>query len=132
MYAVEPLSNGVNLQITNMSKGAVLQSPLSKWVSSPIADVSKDAVLQSPLNKGVNSPIANVSKDAVLLSPLREALTPININANSTLTQTPFSATCSTNNGLQQNETPLDKFSVRSSAIKVQIVVLTPFTKWIF
>ncbi|XP_058761139.1 kinesin-like protein KIN-10B isoform X2 [Vicia villosa] len=116
---VEPLSNGVNSQITNMSKDAVLQSPLSKGVNSPIANVSKDAVLQSPLSQGVNLPIANVSKDAVLQSPLKEALTPI--NTNSTLTQTPFSAT-STNNGLQQNETPLDKFSARSSAIKKCLV----------
>lgn len=84
-----------------------------------------------PLSKGVNSQITNVSKDAVLQSPSREALIPINIDANSTLTQTPFSATCSTNNELQQNGTPLDKFSARSSAMKVQIVVLTALIKWI-
>ncbi|XP_050912847.1 kinesin-like protein KIN-10B isoform X2 [Lathyrus oleraceus] len=71
-----------------------------------------------PLSKGVNSQITNVSKGAVLQSPSREALIPINIDANSTLTQTPFSATCSTNNELQQNGTPLDKFSARSSAMK--------------
>ncbi|CAK8541650.1 unnamed protein product [Lathyrus sativus] len=69
-----------------------------------------------PLSKGVNSQITNVSKDAVPQSPLREALT------NGTLTQTPFSATCSINNGLQQNGTPLDKFSARSSAIKTCLV----------
>jgi len=79
-----------------------------------------------------------LSKDvpAVLQSPLRKALSPININGIKnhleamSLTRTPFSATCSTKKGLQENGTPLDKFSARSSALKVQLVVLTSLTKW--
>lgn len=78
------------------------------------------------LSKGVNS-IANESKDAVQ-SPLRKALSPININGNQkplealSSTQTPFLATCSTTKGIQKNDTPLDKFSTRSSTLKVQPV----------
>lgn len=75
-----------------------------------------------PLSKGMNSPITNESKDAVQ-SPLRKALSPINGNQKPhealSLTQTLFSANCSTNKGLQKNGTPLDKFSTRSSALKV-------------
>ncbi|KAL9277025.1 hypothetical protein ACSQ67_025445 [Phaseolus vulgaris] len=75
-----------------------------------------------PLRKGVNS-VTNESKDAAQ-SPLRKALSPININANKKLhealsfSQTPFLATCSTNKGIQKDETPLGKFSTRSSTLK--------------
>ncbi|ESW12309.1 hypothetical protein PHAVU_008G101900 [Phaseolus vulgaris] len=75
-----------------------------------------------PLRKGVNS-VTNECKDAAQ-SPLRKALSPININANKKLhealsfTQTPFLATCSTNKGIQKDETPLGKFSTRSSTLK--------------
>ncbi|XP_057436970.1 kinesin-like protein KIN-10B [Lotus japonicus] len=78
-----------------------------------------------PLSKGMNSPITNESKDAVQ-SPLRKALSPINGNQKPhealSLTQTLFSANCSTNKGLQKNGTPLDKFSTRSSALKNHLV----------
>ncbi|RDX60657.1 Kinesin-like protein KIN-10B [Mucuna pruriens] len=72
-----------------------------------------------PLSRGVIS-ITNKSKDAAQ-SPLRKALSPININDNQeplealSFTQTPFLATCSTN---KKNDTPLDKFSTRSSTLK--------------
>ncbi|CAI8612647.1 unnamed protein product [Vicia faba] len=97
----EPLNKGVNSQITNVSKDAVLQSPLSKGVNSQITNVSKDAVLKSPLSKGVNLQITNVSKDTVLQSPLSKG-----VNAQIT----------------NQNGTPLDKFSARSSAMKSCLV----------
>ncbi|CAJ1799007.1 unnamed protein product [Sphenostylis stenocarpa] len=80
-----------------------------------------------PLRKAVNSIITNESKDAAQ-SPLRKALSPININANEkplealSFTQTPFLATCSTNKGIQKNETPLGKFSTRSSTLKTCLV----------
>ncbi|XP_027351286.1 LOW QUALITY PROTEIN: kinesin-like protein KIN-10B [Abrus precatorius] len=75
-----------------------------------------------PLSKALNS-IRNESKEAVQ-SPLRKALSPININGNQkpvealSFTQTPFLATCSTNKRMQENDTPLDKFSTRSSTLK--------------
>ncbi|TKY66030.1 Kinesin protein KIF22-B [Spatholobus suberectus] len=75
-----------------------------------------------PLSKVVNS-ITNESKDAAQ-SPLRKALSPINVNGNQkplealSFTQTPFLATCSTNKGIQKNDTPLDKFSTRGSTLK--------------
>ncbi|KAG5022523.1 hypothetical protein JHK82_018432 [Glycine max] len=70
------------------------------------------------LSKGVNS-ITIKSKDAAQ-SPLRKALSPININGNQKPleSQTPFLATCSTNKGPQKNDTPLGKFSTRSSTLK--------------
>lgn len=75
------------------------------------------------LRKGVNSTI-NESNDAAQ-GPLRKALSPININAVQkplealSFTQTPFLATCSTNKGIQKDDTPLGKFSTRSSTLKV-------------
>ncbi|KOM38001.1 hypothetical protein LR48_Vigan03g138300 [Vigna angularis] len=75
-----------------------------------------------PLRKGVNS-TTNESNDAAQ-SPLRKALSPININAVQkplealSFTQTPFLATCSTNKGIQKDDTPLGKFSTRSSTLK--------------
>ncbi|KAL2336618.1 hypothetical protein Fmac_011064 [Flemingia macrophylla] len=90
-------------------------------------DANKDAwksyknVSVEPLSKGVK--ITNDSKDAVQ-SPLRKALSPINCNANQkplealSLTRTPFLAACSTNKGTQNNGTPLNKFSTRSSTLK--------------
>lgn len=84
-----------------------------------------------PLSKGLNSRVTNENKDALLQSPLRKALSPIDTNGIQnhlealSLIRTPFSATCSTKKGLQENGTPLDKFSARSSALKVHLVVLT-------
>jgi len=89
-----------------------------------------------PLRKGVNS-VTNESKDAAQ-SPLRKALSPININANKKLhealsfSQTPFLATCSTNKGIQKDETPLGKFSTRSSTLKVQQSLFDSTNKWTF
>ncbi|KAG5092060.1 hypothetical protein JHK82_050838 [Glycine max] len=70
------------------------------------------------LSKGVDS-ITIDGKDAAQ-SPLRKALSPININGNEKPleSQTPFLATCSTNKGAQKNDTPLGKFSTRSSTLK--------------
>ncbi|XP_045792897.1 kinesin-like protein KIN-10B isoform X1 [Trifolium pratense] len=77
------------------------------------------------LSKVANLQITNESNEAtVLQSPLRKALSPININGNqkhheaSHLTQTPFSATCSTKKVLLKNSTPLEKFSAQSSTLK--------------
>jgi len=87
-----------------------------------------------PLRKGENS-IANEIKDAAQ-SPLRKALSPISINVNQkplealSFTQTPFLANCSTNKGIQKDETPLGKFSTRSSTLKVQQRLSDSTNKW--
>ena len=57
-------------------------------------------------------------------SPLRKALSPINANQKPfevKATPTAFVASCSTNNGVQNNGTPLGKLSTRSSTLKVQL-----------
>lgn len=79
--------------------------------------------LVESLSKGVDS-ITIDGKDAAQ-SPLRKALSPININGNQKPleSQTPFLATCSTNKGPQKNDTPLGKFSTRSSTLKVMQVI---------
>ncbi|MED6185574.1 hypothetical protein PIB30_058425 [Stylosanthes scabra] len=75
-----------------------------------------------PLTETMNSPIKNEIKDAAQ-SPLRKPLSPLNISVNQkpleVFSQTPVIETCSANKGIiQKNNTPLGKFSTRSSALK--------------
>ncbi|GAU46325.1 hypothetical protein TSUD_28420 [Trifolium subterraneum] len=91
-----------------------------------VAWESYNNLTDGTLSKVMNLQIINERKEPVVLqSPLRKALSPININGNqkhheaSPLTETPFSATCSTKKRLQKNRTPLEKFSAQSSTLKV-------------
>ncbi|KAL1359644.1 kinesin-like protein KIN-10B [Arachis hypogaea] len=81
-----------------------------------------------PLAKVMNSPITNESKNAAQ-SPLKKPFSPLNISVNQkpleafSFSQTPSTETCSANKGkILKNDTPLDKFSTRSSALKNTLV----------
>ncbi|AES79306.2 putative plus-end-directed kinesin ATPase [Medicago truncatula] len=114
----------------NLLDGEVAFDSCKKNMHSGVEDNDKreteHEANKAPLESYNDVPDEPLSKDvpAVLPSPLRKALSPININGiqNSlqtmSLTRTPFSATCSTKKGLQENGTPLDKFSARSSVLK--------------
>lgn len=114
----------------NLLDGEVAFDSCKKNMHSGVEDNDKRETEHEANKAALESyndvPDEPLSKDvpAVLQSPLRKALSPININGiqnhlqTMSLTRTPFSATCSTKKGLQENGTPLDKFSARSSALK--------------